>query len=112
MLSRREKLSSAYRFTAPEKLLLETVFTYNHCPDQTKIQEIADKLAVSAKKVQNWFNYRRFLWKQKETQARSLQRKYFNSYMYTYFFHNSANHIYHFHIHIIVCLHTCTKDNL
>ena len=76
-----KRLSSRYHFTEHEKLLLETVFTHTPRPNGIKIQELAQKLAVSAFKVYNWFSSKRSLSKPRTTPARCLNRKLQASYM-------------------------------
>ena len=81
VLSRRDKFSSGYHFNQDEKLLLDTVFTYNPNPNQTTTQDIAEKLAVSREKVTNWFGNRRARLKREKTQAmaRCLEGKHLPS---------------------------------
>ena len=68
-------MSSGYRFSNDEKLLLEAVFTYNQRPDRATLQDLANKLAVSIIKVRKWITRNRFKLKQKKIQARRLPRK-------------------------------------
>ena len=82
---RRDKLSNRYRFTDDEKLLLDTVFTFNPIPDGAKIKELAEKLAVSEESVHRWFNHKRIHSNSNATQARWLQCKYFASFTFTCF---------------------------
>ena len=72
---RRDKLSSGYQFNDDEILLLETVFTYNPNPDQVRINELANKLAVSESKVYNWFARKSYQWTQETAQPKLLDRK-------------------------------------
>ena len=87
MFSRRDKLSSGYRFNVDEILLLETVFTYNPRPLQVKIRELANKLGVSEKKVYTWFANKRFHLKKETSQLKQLDRKYLPSYSRDLDFH-------------------------
>ena len=77
VFSRRDRLSKKYCFNDDEKLMLETVFTYNQHPNQATLQDLADKLAVSEMKVTNWFINKRFLLKKETTNAKCLQSKYY-----------------------------------
>ena len=77
-----EKMSPGYRFTDDEKQLLDTVFTYNRYPDQTELQDLADKLAVSELKVVNWFTRQRYQAKKKRTTQARLLSKYYPLYLY------------------------------
>ena len=82
VFSKRYKLSNEYHFTDDEKLLLETVFTYNRYPNRAVLQDLANKLAVSENKVRKWFSTKRFRLKQKAIQTRQLPSK---LYIVTYF---------------------------
>ena len=68
-------MSDGYRYTNDEKLLLGAVFSYNHYPDRATVQDLADKLAVSEKKVYNWFTRKRSNTKLEVTHSSSLQCK-------------------------------------
>ena len=57
--------------------MLETVFAYNPYPNREKIQDLADKLAVSKSKVYNWFDRKRSLSRQKTASAKISQSEYF-----------------------------------
>ena len=84
MFSKRDRFSDRYRFTDDEKLLLETVLTYNPYPNRETTRELAKKLAVNEKKVVNWFSHRRFALKERSLKARNSQRKSITTYMYIY----------------------------
>ena len=90
VLSRGEKLSSGYRLTDDEKLLLDTVFIYDPHPNQTKIKDLAHQLVVNENKVYNWFSRERFKLKRDRAQARLLQSKY----MYILCFEHVHNFYY------------------
>ena len=68
-------MSRGYRFTDDETLMLETVFTYNMYPNRARRQELADKLAVSEKKVSIWFDRKRCKIKREKTHSKELQCK-------------------------------------
>ena len=72
-------MSGGYRFTDDEALLLEVVFSYNLYPNRATRQELADKLAVSEKKIRNWFIHKRSKIKREKTRSKELQCKYFAS---------------------------------
>ena len=78
-------MSNRYRFTDDEKLMLDTVFTFNPRPDGAKIIELAEKLAVSEESVHRWFNHKRLHSISDATQARLLQCKYFALFTFTCF---------------------------
>ena len=68
-------MSNGYRFLDDEKVMLEAVFVYNPTPNRARMQELADKLAVSEKKVYNWFMHRRSKVEHKVKRIRVIQRK-------------------------------------
>ena len=72
-------MSDNYHFTEDEKLLLESVFTYNQWPSIEKLQQLAKKLAVTEKKIRKWFNNKRYRVKKERTQTISSQCKHFTT---------------------------------
>ena len=68
-------MSNSYRFVDDEKVMLEAVFVYNPTPNRATIQQLADKLAVSEKKVYNWFIHRRTRVDHKVKHIGVIQRK-------------------------------------
>ena len=88
----RDRLSAIYRFNVDEILLLETVFTYNPSPHRVKIQELANKLAVSERKVYNWFASKRSQSRQETTHPKFFDGK-----------HLRENYDLHL---FLMCLHT------
>ena len=77
MWSLEDKLSDEYRFTDQEILVLETVFAHNPYPNQATKQALAENLAVSKRKVYNWFVHKRSKSKQENRTAIRLQSKWF-----------------------------------
>ena len=75
VISKKDKLLKYYQFNDDEKLLLETVFTYNQYPSPTALKDLAEKLVVSKGRVRSWFIHKRVLLRKETTQARSAQRK-------------------------------------
>ena len=98
-----ERFSPAYRFNDEEKLMLETVFTYDPYPNREKLQNLADKLAVSKNKVYNWFHQKRVSSKKKETSAKFVQSEYiaFRIHVRTFSPININNDVHVF----MLCLH-------
>ena len=68
-------MSDGYRFVDDEKAMLEAVFVHNPTPNLATMQELADKLAVSQKKVYNWFIHRRAKVEHNVTHIGLIQRK-------------------------------------
>ena len=68
-------MSPGYRLTDDEALMLEVVIAHNLYPNRATRQELADKLAVSEKKVSIWFAHKRSKIKYEKTPSELLQRK-------------------------------------
>ena len=76
-------MSRGYHFNEHEKLLLETVYTYDPRPNTAKIGELAEKLAVSESKVSTWFSHKRYNSKKEKAPAEWLHCKFCPSYTCT-----------------------------
>ena len=76
-------MSCGYHFTEHEELLLEIVFKYNQRPNKAKIEELAEKLAVSENNVYRWFVRKRWESRIETTQAKGLHRKFCSPYTCT-----------------------------